>query len=162
MELGLHLRLDGAQIAPVLEAVGDDERLRAVLSAYEEDETVYARACETDKAWDPIACALAPAGEDGPWPARGVIAGARALQVDDEESWITHLDPQEVADVAQYLRELDDSQFSRLYAEMPQELRNPEYGPDEERYALGWLAALREFFAAADDERSHVVFTVSL
>ncbi len=162
VELGLHFRLDDEQVAPVLEAVGDDARLWSVLSAYEEDEAVYARACETDKAWDPIACALAPAAEEGPWPARGVIGGARALQADDDESWITHLDLLEVADVAGYLRELDDLEFSRLYAEMPEELRNPEYGPDEERYALTWLTALRQFFAAADDERAHVVFTVNL
>ena len=33
MELGLHFRFTDDEIAPVLEAVGDDEKLRAVFSA---------------------------------------------------------------------------------------------------------------------------------
>ncbi|UOR03280.1 YfbM family protein [Leucobacter allii] len=160
MQLGLHFRLDEAEIAPVLAAAGDDARLLRLLARLEEDPAVFARACETDKAWDPIACALSPAGEDGPWPARGVIGGARPLHVDDEESWVTHLSPDEAAEVAGFLHGLDDAQFSRAYAAMPEELRNPEYGPDEERYALGWLSELRTFFAAASAERAHVVFSV--
>ena len=160
MQLGLHFRFSDAEIAPVLAAVGDDELLLEVLSRYEEDPAVFARACETDKAWDPIACTLSPAGEDGPWPARGVIGGSRSLQVDDDESWITYLAPTEVSQVADYLLALDDAEFSRAYAHMPEELRNPEYGPDEEEYALGNLSELRSFFAAARDEGAHVVFNV--
>lgn len=160
MQLGLHFRLSDEEIAPVLAAAGDDEQLLAVLADYEEDETVYARACETDKAWDPIACALSPEGEDGPWPARGVIGGCRSLQQDDDESWITYLPPQDVAQVADFLGTLSDAQFSNAYRDMPPELRNPEYGPDEESYALSWLHELKVFFVAARDENAHVVFTV--
>lgn len=160
MQLGLHFRFSDAEIAPVLAAVGDDERLLDVLAQYEEDPVVFARACETDKAWDPIACALSPAGEDGPWPARGVIGGSKSLQVDGDESWVTYLAPGEVAQVADYLLTLDDADFSRAYEQMPEELRNPEYGPDEEAYAFGNLAELKPFFAAARDEGAHVVFNV--
>ncbi len=160
MQLGLHFRLNDAEIAPVLAAVGDDEQLLEVLAQYEDDPAVFARACETDKAWDPIACALSPAGEDGPWPARGVIGGSRSLQVDDDESWITYLAPDEVKQVADYLLALSDIEFSRAYEQMPEELRNPEYGPDEEEYALGNLSGLRPFFAAARDEGAHIVFNV--
>lgn len=160
MQLGLHFRLNDLEIASVLAAAGDDEELLAVLGRYEEDAAIFARACETDKAWDPIACTLSPEGEDGPWPARGVIGGARSLQVDDDESWVTYLAPQEAAQVADFLEVLSDAQFSRAYGEMPEELRNPEYGVDEERYALSWLAELRTFFAAARDESAHVVFSV--
>ena len=160
MQLGLHFRLNDTEIAPVLAAAGNDEALFAVLEAYENDDATYRRACETDKAWDPIACALSPEGEDGPWPARGVIGGSRALQVDDDESWITYLNPGEVAEVADFLHALSEADFSRAYAEMPEDLRNPEFGPDEESYALGWLGELTTFFAAARDEGAHVVFTV--
>ena len=160
MQLGLHFRLNDAEAAPVLAAVGDDEQLLKVLAQYEEDPAVFARACETDKAWDPIACALSPTGEDGPWPARNVIGGSRSLQVDDDESWITYLAPAEVGQVADYLRALDDAEFSRAYEQMPEELRNPEYGPDEEAYALGNLSELRAFFAAAQNEGAHVIFNV--
>lgn len=89
-----------------------------------------------------------------------MIGGSRSLQVDDDESWITYLAPAEVSQVADYLLALDDAEFSRAYAHMPEELRNPEYGPDEEEYALGNLSELRPFFAAARDEGAHVVFNV--
>lgn len=161
MQLGLHFRLDDAEAARVLEAAGDDEALHEVLDALEEDEAVFLRACETDKAWDPIACAIAPAGEDDAWPDRGVIGGARELQVDDE-SWVTYLSPAETAEVAGFLAELTDEEFSSRYREMPEELRNPEFGADEEGYALGNLDGLRTFFAAAAAEGRHVVFTVWL
>ncbi|MFC3274421.1 DUF1877 family protein [Agromyces mediolanus] len=160
MELGVHFRLTDAEAARVREAAGDDERLGAVLAELEADEEVWARACETDKAWDPIACALAPAGEADEWPARGVIGGARSLQQDDDAAWITHLDPGETAEVADYLAGLDDAAFAAAYAEMPEELRNPEFGPDEQGYALAMLAGLRPFFEAARREGQHVVFTV--
>lgn len=160
MELGVHFRLTDDEAARVLAAAGDDERLGAVLAELEADEEVWAKACETDKAWDPIACSLAPAGASGDWPARGVIGGARTLQADDEESWITHLAPGEVAEVADYLAGLGDAAFITAYAAMPEELRNPEFGPDEQEYALAMLAGLRPFFEAARREGQHVVFTV--
>ncbi|MFK4729745.1 DUF1877 family protein [Agromyces mediolanus] len=161
MELGVHFRLDDAEAERVLAAAGDDERLRAVIGELEADEEVWARACETDKAWDPIACALAPAGDEDEWPARGVIGGARAFQADADESWVTHLDPREAAEVAAYLSALDDGAFAAAYAEMPEELRNPEFGPEEQQYALAMLAGLRPFFEAARREGQHVVFTVA-
>jgi hypothetical protein len=160
MELGVHFRLRDAEAERVLEVAGDDERLHEVIGALEADDEVWARVCETDKAWDPIACALAPAGDDGEWPARGVIGGARALQQDDEECWVTHLNPAEAAEVAAYLATLDDEAFVGAYGLMPPELRNPEYGDDEQVYTLAMLADLREFFASAAAERQHVVFTV--
>lgn len=160
MQLGLHFRLSDEKAAQVLEAAGDDAALRTVLAELEENEAEFSRACETDKAWDPIACALAPAGEADEWPARGVIGGARSLQEDDDAAWITHLDPGETAEVADYLAGLDDAAFAAAYAEMPEELRNPEFGPDEQGYALAMLAGLRPFFEAARREGQHVVFTV--
>lgn len=160
MELGVHFRLSDDEARRVLAAAGDDERLHDVIGELEADDAVWQRACETDKAWDPIACALAPEGDDGAWPARGVIGGARALQQDDEECWVTHLDPAEAAAVAGYLATLGDDEFGSAYREMPGELRNPEFGDDEQAYALAMLAGLREFFAAAAADRQHVVFTV--
>ncbi|MFF2277004.1 DUF1877 family protein [Agromyces sp. NPDC058126] len=160
MELGVHFRLTDDEARRVLDAAGEDERLHEVIGELEAVDEVWARACETDKAWDPIACALAPEGDDGEWPARGVIGGARALQEDDEECWVTHLDPAECAEVAGYLATLDDGAFADAYRRMPPELRNPEFGDDEEAYALAMLAGLRGFFASAAAERQHVVFTV--
>lgn len=160
MQLGMHFRLTDDEVAPVLAAEGDDSALARAVARLEEDEAVFARGCETDKAWDPIACALSPGGDDGPWPARGVIGGARALQEDDDEAWVTHLSPDEAAVVSAFLAALTDDEFSDRYRAMPAELRNPEYGPDELRYALANLDDLRTFFAAARLAREHVVFTV--
>lgn len=160
MELGLHFRLTDAEAAPILAAAGDGDRLHDLLAVLEEDADVFARACESDKAWDPIACALAPEGEQDAWPARGVIGGARSLQSDGDELWVTHLSPEEVGDVASYLAGLSDADFSAAYEEMPESLRNPEYGEEEEAFALSWLEGLRRFYRAADEAAQHVVFTV--
>ena len=94
MELGLHFRLTETQAARVLAVAGDDDALKGALDDLEADEAVFARACETAKAWDPISCALAPEGDESKWPARGVIGGARSLQDDGDESWVTHLYPE--------------------------------------------------------------------
>ncbi|QIK71293.1 DUF1877 family protein [Propioniciclava coleopterorum] len=161
MNLGLHFRLSDDQAAAVLAAAGDDDALMDAIALLEEDAGVYDRGCETDKAWDPIACALAPEGDRDEWPARGVIGGARSLQTDDDALWVTHLDPAETTEVAHYLAGLSDGDFSAAYRAMPAELRNPEFGPDEEAYALGWLGPLRTFFSDAAGAGEHVVFTVT-
>ncbi|MCS5497795.1 YfbM family protein [Cnuibacter physcomitrellae] len=160
MQRGLHLRLTPAEAARVLVTAGDDPALRAALAALEEDVATSGRAGEIDKAWDPIACALAPEGPAADWPARGVIGGARSLQHDADASWVTHSSPAEVRDVAAFLAALTDHAFRTAHTEMPDELRNPEHGPDEESYALSWLARLREFYAAAAASGQHVVFSV--
>jgi len=160
MQRGLHFRLDHEEVVPVLDATGDDDALEAAVSALEENPEIFARGCETDKAWDPITCALAPAGDDAPWPARGVIGGARALQGDDDAAWVTHCSPEEAAEVADYLASLSDSDFTRAYRAMPIALRNPEYGSEELAYAVANLTDLREFFRQASHQRQHVVFSV--
>lgn len=161
MELGMHFRLTDDEVAPLLAAAGDNEALFEAVTALEEDEAVFARGCETDKAWDPIACTLAPApaDEEGPWPARGVVGGARALQ-DDDDGWVTQSTPDEVAEINDFLVALTDDEFARAYDAMPEQLRNPEYGDDEKNYALSNLADLRAFFAEASRERQHVVFSM--
>lgn len=161
MELGMHFRLSADEVAPLLAAAGDNEALFEAVTALEEDEAVFARGCETDKAWDPIACALSPAptNEAGLWPARGVIGGARALQ-DDDDGWVTQSTPEEVAEINAFLVALTDDDFTRAYDAMPEELRNPEYGEDEKNYALSNLADLRVFFAEASSAGQHVVFSM--
>ncbi len=62
--------------------------------------------------------------------------------------------------VTQFVTGLSDEDFIAAYRAMPLELRNPEYGPDEQAYALGWLAGLRDFFPRAAAAGEHVVFTV--
>lgn len=161
MELGLHFRLNPRQAATVLSAAGDDPRLRAVLSSLEEDPSLLARMYETDKAWDPIHCTLSPEGPDGDWPARGVIGGARSLQHDADASWVTHLSPAEVAEVAEFLASLSDARFREAYAAMPAVLRNPEFGPEEEQYAVTILDGLREFYTTAQASGDHVIFSVA-
>ena len=72
--LGLHLRLDAADVSRLTD---NEEDLADILEEFEEDEQLFDRACQTDRAWEPIHNALAPDGEDDEWPARGVIGGAR-------------------------------------------------------------------------------------
>jgi hypothetical protein len=89
-----------------------------------------------------------------------VIGGARSLQYDSDASWVTHLAPVEVQDVADYLAGLTEAGFAEAYAGMPEELRNPEFGPEEQQYAATMLEGLREFYAAAAAAGEHVVFSV--
>ena len=160
MPRGMHLRLSADAIAPLLAAADDADAVVEAVTALEEQPVVFARGCETDKAWDPITCALAPDGADGPWPARGVIGGARDLLDDEEVGWVTHSDPAETAEIAAFLAALADESFRAAYTTMPEALRNPEYGDVELGYALANLHDLRAFFAAASSAGEHVVFSV--
>lgn len=65
-----------------------------------------------------------------------------------------------VAEVSSYLAEVTESEFGVRYDAMPLDDRNPEYGPDERRYAWGWLQEVADFFQRAARENHHVVFTV--
>jgi hypothetical protein len=155
--LGLHYRLDAADVSRL---TANEEDLDDILKEFEEDDQLFETACQTDRAWEPIHNALAPEGEDDEWPARGVIGGGRSLHEDDDV-WVTHSNPDEVAEIAQWLETLEDDDFRRAYANMPEELRGPEYGSEEESYALESLSDLRDFYRAAAAERSHVVFTTT-
>ena len=154
--LGLHLRLDAADVSRLTD---NEEDLADILEEFEEDEQLFDRACQTDRAWEPIHNALAPDGEDDEWPARGVIGGARTLHEDDDV-WVTHSSPDEVEEIARWLEAFGDDDFHRSYTGMPEELRGPGHGPEEEGYALESLADLRSFYLEAAAERCHVVFTV--
>lgn len=101
MQLGMHFALSADQASTFVDAAGDDERLLELVEAVEEQDTVLCY--ETDKAWDPISCALAPSGDEREpqdWPWTGVVLGQRALQDDDDELLMTLLDPQGVAEVS--------------------------------------------------------------
>ena len=118
MELGVHFALSDSVAAELLDARGDDDKLGAVVEDIEETGRSEF-SCDTDKAWDPILCALSSTGYERVsenWPAYGVILG------DDD--------------------------------------LNTEYGPDERRYAWGWLQEVADFFQRAARENHHVVFTV--
>ena len=156
----MHLRLSADEVAPLLAAIDGSDAVAEAVAVLEEQPAVFARGCETDKAWDPIACALAPEGADSPWPARGIIGGARDLLDDEEVGWVTHSDPAESAEIAAFLAFLADETFRSAYNDMPDDLRNPEYGDDELEYALANLHDLRDFFAATSAAGEHVVFSV--
>ena len=58
-----------------------------------------------------------------------------------------------------WLDTFGDDDFHRAYTGMPEELRGPGHGPEEESYALESLADLRSFYLEAAAERRHVIFT---
>lgn len=162
MELGVHFALSDSVAAELLDARGDDDKLGAVVEDIEETGRSEF-SCDTDKAWDPILCALSSTGyERVPenWPAYGVILGDEDLNADTDDQLVTYLAPDRVAEVSSYLAEITESEFGARYDAMPLDDRNPEYGPDERRYAWGWLQEVADFFQRAARERRHVVFTV--
>ena len=161
MQLGMHFALTDALAERLRAAAGDDDALRAFI---EEIEEAGVPSCETDKAWDPISCALAPASapdrDPEEWPAYGVILGDEDLQEDSDELLVTYLSAEHVPEVAAWLDTLDEETFAAAYAVMPEELRNPEYGDDERDYAWGYLEGLHAFLTEAARSGSHVVFHV--
>ncbi|MGH3704430.1 MAG: DUF1877 family protein [Agromyces sp.] len=169
---GMSFGLDDETADRVLRA-GTDEQLMEVLGDIEDrmwgDGLVLA--CEVDKAWDPIGCALSPqayAGDDEDWwsdpvtwPARGVILGDRPLNRDLDAGLITYNDPAHVEQVADFLAGVSETNFRDAYLAMPDALRNPEFGPQECDYAWEWLTGLAEFYRSAARERRHVIFSVN-
>lgn len=164
MQRGVHFMLDADQAAAFDAASGDDDRLVELVEALEEALGQEATSfCESDKAWDPISCALAPSGPDRDpqdWPWTGVVLGQRSLQADDDELLVSLLDPASVAEVSEALDTLDEETFAEAYAQMPAELRNPEYSDDECAYAWEYLSDLIAFFGQARSAGAHVLFHV--
>ena len=162
MELGVHFALSDSVAAELLDARGDDDKLGAVVEDIEETGRSEF-SCDTDKAWDPILCALSSTGYERVsenWPAYGVILGDDDLNTDTDDQLVTYLAPDRVAEVSSDLAEITESEFGVRYDAMPLDDRNPEYGPDERRYAWGWLQEVADFFQRAARENHHVVFTV--
>lgn len=151
MELGVHFALSDSVAAELLDARGDDDKLGAVVEDIEETGRSEF-SCDTDKAWDPILCALSSTGYERVsenWPAYGVILGDDDLNTDTDDQLVTYLAPDRVAEVSSYLAEITESEFGVRYDAMPLDDRNPEYGPDERRYAWGWLQEVADFFQRA-------------
>ena len=163
MQLGMHVAVD-RDSAVALGAAADDLALETLVEEIEERGR-YLDSVDSDKAWDPILCALSPDGYDrtpSTWPAHGVVLGGRTLNVDEDAGLITLLDPDQVAEVSTFLTGVTEQGFAELYRAMDPELRNPEFGDEELGYAWVNLVDLREFFArvAARGDLS-VVFSVA-
>lgn len=162
MQLGMHWAIDEALAERFVAARGDDDALEDLVADLEE--TGGVPGCETDKAWDPISCALAPSGSErdpDEWPWTGVVLGREELQADPELMLLTLMGPADVAQVSAALLGLEETAFARAYDQMPEELRNPEYGPDERDYAWGFLTELTAFMVTAADAGAHVLFHVN-
>jgi hypothetical protein len=168
MQLGVHFALTDAQGARFLSARGDDAALSALVDELEASPSpTHTPSCHTDKAWDPISCALAPSGSDRDpedWPYTGVILGAEELQRAGESEMTLAYTPQDmVREVAEALAELkENDEWEDAYAAMPAELRNPGYGDEERGYAQAHLDDLTAFFADAAARGLHVIFHVNL
>ncbi|WP_300680874.1 DUF1877 family protein [Nocardioides sp.] len=174
MVRGMCFGLDDATAESLLAAADDaalDERVADIEDRMWDAGLVLA--CELDKAWDPISCALCPNAYAGigpdqdwwsdpaTWPARGAILGHRVLNDDLETALLTYNDPAQVAEVAAFLETIDHDRFLALYRAMPSDLRNPEYGTSEGDYAWGWLAELTRFYTQAAADSRHVIFSVA-
>jgi hypothetical protein len=163
MQLGMHFALSDEQAARLLAARGDNDALQAIIDELEEGGARARRS--TDKAWEPISCALAPSGSErdpDDWPWTGVIVGAEELQAAESDMMVGYTPPDKVAEVAEALEDLrKEGDFPDAYEAMPEELRNPEYGGEECEYAQANLDDLTDFFVEAAALRAHVIFHVN-
>lgn len=162
MELGMHFALSDDLAARLLAARGDDALIDEIVEDIEEN-SLSEFFCETDKAWDPIHCALAPdtsERSEQTWPAHGVILGDEDINTDIDDQLVTYLTPARAAEVAVFLDATSQTSFEKAYDAMPEDDRNPEFGEEERAYAWSYLQEVSEFFQRAASERRHVLFTV--
>lgn len=164
--------LDDATASRLLAATDDAARDEIVADIEERMwDAGLVLACELDKAWDPISCALCPQAYEGAeqdrwsnpatWPTRGVILGYQVLNDDLDAGLLTYTSPAHAAEVAAFLEGIDEDRFLAGYREMPEDLRNPEYGTSEGGYAWYWLSELKTFYAEAAKDSRHVIFSVN-
>ncbi len=159
MTLGVLFRLTDTEIAPLLDTDLSDDDILSVLDDFEENEQIFAKGCETDKAWEAIHATLCPNDTPVPFGPFGVIGG-RELLTNSSVGWFNYKQPKEVELVANYLLRLNNDQFQQRYLSMPHQLRSIEFGPTELTYCLEWLQSIRDFYHQAAAEKDHVVFSV--
>jgi hypothetical protein len=119
--------------------------------------------CELDKAWDGIHRCLTN-GElewtGGEYPLNHAILGGRRLY-DGDDHIVVYVAPQQVADVAAALRQVNEEDLRRRYQGINREDYEFSVYDDDEDYVAGWFEPLPAFYAKAAWAGRPVIFTVA-
>jgi hypothetical protein len=145
--------LDAADDAEVMEVIEDIEE------AWEDGHVA-----ETDKAWDAIHRALTDGQlewANGAYPLNHVILGGRDLMAGDDYVAVLKA-PDQVRDVAEAVRAIDDSTMAALYDRNVPSDYDASYGDEDRVYTVDWFRPVRDLFLGAADSGRWVVFTADL
>lgn len=159
---GVHFAVSSDQLARLLDAVGDEDKIMSVVDDIEEawDEEFLA---ESDKAWDPIHRCLTDGSllyESGEYPLNHVICGGRQLFEGDDHT-VALVTPEQVRDVASALELVTKAWFRERYFSL---LRQDDYdgtiGDEDFEYTWEWFENVRDLYKKAAVSNRAVIFTV--
>ncbi|MGE3821405.1 MAG: YfbM family protein [Isosphaeraceae bacterium] len=155
---GVHFALSPEELAD-LEAAKDDEALMALI---EEIEDRWDRdwLVETDKAWDAIhRCLTDGTLEYGPSPLHKCVLGA-ANRHSGDDYVVNLLGSEEVKEVAEAIREIDEDVMRRAYFAIDPGSYDGDLSEDDFGYTWENFLELRAFFEKAARQVRAVAFTV--
>lgn len=160
---GVHFALSPAQEADLLAAVGDDDRVIAVVDEIEE---AWNREflVETDKAWDAMHrcfCDGKLLYKGGSYPLNHLICGGRQLlAADDASATVCYVSADQVTDVARAAAVVSREDLLQRYKTIKQRGYEFHLGPEDFEYVWGNFVDVVVFFATAAKARRAVVFSV--
>ena len=162
--LGVLFAVTNADVKKLLlarESADRDAKIMAVIEDIEErwdKEWLF----ELDKGWDAIHRCLTNGQleyEGGEYPLNHCIFGGAQLY--DADDYIIFLkSPEQVADVALSLKEMDEVALRGRYLKIDAETYDGELGENDFSYTLSYFEDLPEFFAKAANAKRSVIFTV--
>jgi hypothetical protein len=113
----------------------------------------------TDKSWDAIhRCLTDGKLEFGDSPFHKCILGSDNLY-EGNDYIISFLDPEEVKEVAEAIKDIDRDELGHRYSEIDAE-RYGELSDSDFEYTWSWFPHLRDFFQKAAAANRSVLFTV--
>jgi hypothetical protein len=114
---------------------------------------------ETDKSWDAIhRCLTDGKLEFGDSPFHKCILGSDNLY-EGNDYIMSFLDPDEVKEVAEAIKDIDRDELGRRYSEIDTE-RYGELSDSDFEYTWSWFPHLRDFFQKAAAANRSMLFTV--
>jgi hypothetical protein len=160
--LGVHFALSDGDVAAVLAASSDEERLNIVQEIeeryFQEPATHIA---QSDKSWDAMhrTCSDGLLTYDGgAYPLNHVVLGGTVLYGEDDYIMSLKL-PQQVKDVAAAIAPMTEDQFKQRYLAINAKNYDGEIGDEDFEYTWQWFQGVRALFQRAAAENLHVLFT---
>jgi hypothetical protein len=158
---GVHFAIKSDQLASLLAASNDDERMEVIEQIEEAWEKEYL--AESDKAWDAIHRCLTDGSllyESGEYPLNHVICGGRQLY-QGEEYTVSLVTPEQVGDVSRAIDPLtEDWMRERYFSLLKPNGYDGEIGDVDFRYTWTWFENVRDLYRKAAASGRAVIFTV--
>jgi hypothetical protein len=159
---GVHFALTPEQEQRLLDAVGDNDAVLAVVQEEVEENWDQGWLCETDKAWDAIHRCLTGGSLDldnGQPPLSLCILGGRQLY-SDNDYFISYVSREQVGAVADALEAFTRNRFDQAYSQLYATDYDGPINDDDREYTWSNLEDLKPFWRKAANAGRAVIFTV--